>query len=101
MAEQLSRDAEAFAAGVTARRENLGVRAAVALAGVFVFEPIVGLQFGALWALAYLAAQLIDGWAFDPISRNGQMTAPKWRMAIGCAGMLLNTSLYAALSVPL
>jgi signal transduction histidine kinase/ActR/RegA family two-component response regulator len=66
-----------------------------------VFSPVLGWQFAAIWAVAYVAAMVADVAVFAPISSGRTDTLGPAGNFIGCLILIINGFAFGSISIPL
>lgn len=99
MSDARRREDDALVAAVELRRQNLGVRCAIAVVGALAFEPILGELTALVWVVSFLAMQALEAFALGRFLRvDGDAMSPL-RRGTATAIMFISNAIYGALGL--
>lgn len=98
MGEPISRTDEALLAGLAMRRKNLAFRCGIALVGALAFEPFIGGFAAIVWAVAFIASQMVEAWAVKPLLASAHERPVFWRKALVIASMAISNIIFGSLA---
>ena len=99
MSEALSREDEAFVAGLRQRRESVVVRGTIVAVGAFAFEPIIGSLTSLIWASTFLGVQLFEAWLTGPYRRPDPKPMGTGARILAVLCLFLSNTVYCSVAL--
>jgi signal transduction histidine kinase/ActR/RegA family two-component response regulator len=94
-------EANGLARAVRARHRQLAQRVMMAGLVCLTTSHLVGWTLSGVWVACYAVAQVVESWAWTPISSGRTDDVPLWRMVVGCLAVTCNAALFGGISIPL